>query len=75
MKLRIDRVVMTDAPDTPRDADAFRGEVSAARLSLIEERGLPAVQSNASLQIDGAAGSQPAEVATAIYDALGGKAG
>ena len=74
MKLRIDRVVMTDAPSTPRDAEAFRGEVSAALLHLIEERGLPSPPSTESLEIRGAAGSQPADVAGAIYDALG-KAG
>lgn len=75
MKLRIDRVVMTDAPSPPRDAETFRGEVSAALLRLVEERGLPSPHSTGSLAIDSSPGSEPADVAAAIYDALGGKAG
>ncbi|HYC93809.1 MAG TPA: hypothetical protein VEO54_31690 [Thermoanaerobaculia bacterium] len=74
--ITIDRVVLTNVELSSRDAESFRGAVTAELERLVAERGLPS--SSGALDTVTAplpkSGALAANVAAAIYDALG-KAG
>lgn len=70
--ISIDRLVLTNVSLSPRDADAFRGELAAELERLVAERGLPEAAGADALVVPlQKAGALATNVASAIYDALG----